>query len=119
MDSDYSEGTQNRWYVSRAKQKVRQKKPNSIGLYDMSGNVWEMSEDKLESNPNKRYILGGSYDDSSNALELSKCKESIGCTNECRSNVGFRVIYNSNELVKLIEKHPEYFKKSKANRIKK
>lgn len=96
-------------YYYRELQKVRQKKPNSIGLYDMSGNVWEMSEDKLETNPNKRYILGGSYEDSSDKLELSNCKDSIGCSKECRSNVGFRVVCVVNDVVKLIEKHPEYF----------
>lgn len=116
-ESNYSgDRTRNTWYYTRReKQKVRQRRPNSIGIYDMSGNVWEMSEDKLESNPNKRYILGGSYDDSSDTLQLSKCIEYIGCTNEARDNVGFRVIYPANELIKLIEKHPEYFKpKEKA-----
>lgn len=112
MDNAYSgNGSRMRWYASREKQKVRQKKPNSLGLYDMSGNVWEMSEDKVESNPNKRYILGGSYNDASDNLELSICKDYIGCTNEARENVGFRVVYAASDLIKLIEKHPEYFRR--------
>ena len=117
MGNAYSgNGSRMRWYASREKQKVRQKKPNSIGLYDMSGNVWEMSEDKVESNPNKRYILGGSYNDASEALELSICKDYIGCTNEARENVGFRVVYAASDLIKLIENHPEYFKSPTTSR---
>ena len=105
----YWENTRSGYYYYGKLQKVRQKKPNSIGFYDMSGNVWEMSEDKLETNLNKRYILGGSYEDSSDKLELSNCKDSIGCSNDYRSNVGFRVVCVANDVEKLIEKHPEYF----------
>ncbi|MBO4438335.1 MAG: SUMF1/EgtB/PvdO family nonheme iron enzyme [Spirochaetaceae bacterium] len=76
---------------------VGRKKANGFGLYDMSGNVWEMCGKLFlfsgESTPIfNRYISGGSYRD-----EKKLCKIHIyeALYNERRSDVGFRIVRNA------------------------
>ena len=53
------------WYDKNSREKTHPvgfKKPNGYGLYDMSGNVWEWSNDRYESGKPSRVMRGGSWD---------------------------------------------------------
>jgi formylglycine-generating enzyme required for sulfatase activity len=96
------------WYDKNSNEKthiVATKKPNELGLYDMSGNVWEWCEDKWHSNyegapddgsawetgeSSFRVFRGGSWNDDAQicrvACRLSDCPE-----HRFRA-VGFRLV---------------------------
>jgi formylglycine-generating enzyme len=54
------------WYNRNSGDKthgVAQGKPNELGIYDMSGNVWEWCEDKYDAEHEWRVLRGGSFYD--------------------------------------------------------
>jgi len=67
---------------------VAQKKPNGYGLYDMSGNVWELLWD---SDPRGyRYMRGGSWGLNASSSEISSF--GVGNASNKSDNVGFRIV---------------------------
>ncbi|MCK5542686.1 MAG: formylglycine-generating enzyme family protein [Desulfobacterales bacterium] len=95
------------WYYSNSGSKTHQvgtKAPNGLGLYDMSGNVWEWCEDVYDKNAyskhssnnplvtsgsNYRVNRGGSWDDGPRDVRAAdRCRN----TADCRySHLGFRL----------------------------
>jgi len=79
------------WYNTNSKrklQKVAQKKPNELGLYDMSGNVWEWCWNQYKET-DRRILRGGAffYDkDQSTVISIGHAQpDNPGMTN------GFRI----------------------------
>lgn len=89
----------------RAPHEVAQKKPNAWGLFDMLGNVWEMTEDgyrgdayqkhllynpKVTRDSEKVVIRGGSF---RSHREQARCAErNYAVINDALPTVGFRLI---------------------------
>lgn len=75
------------WFVENSDEKnheVATKKPNELGIYDMSGNVWEMC-------PDSKYICGGSSQSIPQNCFTSASTE-ITNPNERSAIIGFRVV---------------------------
>jgi formylglycine-generating enzyme required for sulfatase activity len=93
-----------KWYSGATTHQVAAKNPNSLGLYDMSGNVWEWVEDSYHANYSgapsdgsawsgdgeRRVLRGGSWDFT--PLNLRSIYRSGEDPAIRESDVGFRVV---------------------------
>ncbi|GHU09114.1 hypothetical protein FACS1894151_06260 [Spirochaetia bacterium] len=81
------------WYSGNSDwstHEVGDRAPNSLGLYDMSGNVWEWCWDKYSSEYSLRVLRGGDwYNDTSYAAVSYRGDFDPGNTD---GNVGFRFV---------------------------
>lgn len=68
-------------------QPVGQKQANGFGLYDMSGNAWELMGDSWKGNPDLCVVRGGSY--SRHPLEVPQAYIRGLCLDQ---DIGFRVL---------------------------
>lgn len=80
------------WYYDNSasgRQAVKRKLPNELGLYDMSGNVWELTssvnDDELY------YACGGAYNTGETSLLLEKAVRTY-TSSSSDSYLGFRLI---------------------------
>lgn len=91
------------WYDENSNERIQfvgQKKSNSLGLFDMSGNVWEWCWDNAPTNSytssNTKYSCGGSFITSDTGLKLRNtiCDYSFDESDDC---MGLRLVRNKSE----------------------
>jgi formylglycine-generating enzyme required for sulfatase activity len=82
------------WYSGTAgvgTKAVGTKLANELGIFDMSGNVWEWCEDSAE---NAHFIRGGSFSDSTGLQVIADTRYWVP-SNSIFNNIGFRLARNS------------------------
>ena len=87
------------WYYVNSSSKthsVGQKQPNELGIYDMSGNVWEWCSDWYKGYPNSTEVFN--YTNQARVVR-GGCWFSRDCRSSCRSSsftgrIGFRLVFS-------------------------
>ena len=86
------------WYKDNSSSKthpVAQKQPNELGVYDMSGNVWEWTSDKYSDNyssartSSNRVSRGGSWNNTATNSRVARRGNAGGSTTD--GNLGLRL----------------------------
>ena len=86
------------WYrrnSRRRTQNVGTKQPNELGIYDMTGNVWEWSQDLSDRSNRHRTLRGGSWYSNANNCRVAVLYNTD--PNQRLDNIGFRVVLPINE----------------------
>jgi hypothetical protein len=81
------------WYQGNTKSRtheVGRKDPNELGIYDMTGNVWEWTKDCYNKSCEDRTLKGGSYDYGEKDCKISH--RSWSTPNRNISDYGFRLV---------------------------
>ena len=106
------------WYIHNRQQTthpVATKLPNELGIYDMSGNVWEWCLDspkdykdyaQLDPLPafvnNQRVIRGGAYERDENRCTTTHRTTWLSAWSQKGANIGFRVVLNDEHIIRTI-----------------
>lgn len=81
------------WYKDNSNDmahEVKQKNPNTLGLYDMSGNLWEWIWDVSTTATNHRHTRGTGYDRNDEILYISYHGQTLAC--DMHRTIGFRLV---------------------------
>jgi hypothetical protein len=70
---------------------VMQFKPNSLGIFDLGGNVWELCEDWFSAAQDRHVVRGGSYR-MGDKVYLSSAQRSASPIASREADCGFRVV---------------------------
>ncbi len=85
------------WYFDNSGGKtheVKRKHPNSLGLYDMSGNVWEWCWGFVQDSSDDRCCRGGSWFIVEGSCSVAT--RNYGPASTRHNHLGFRVVRNAN-----------------------